>query len=352
MKLLHMADVHLGMEPDKGKPWGEGRGRQLWEAFSQAVDAAEEQQVDLVLIAGDLFHRQPLKRELAEVNGILSRLSRAQVVIMAGNHDYLSRTSFYRTFSWSKNIHFFSSEQLETLFFPELDATVYGFSYEHREIREERYSGIVKKPQGRYHILLAHGGDEKHVPLALKELEAMDFDYIALGHIHQPGQLREDRIVMAGNLQPMEHGDIGPRGYWIAGLDPRGTNVSFHPIRRCEYREVKLMVKECASNAQLLRKAEEQLEQLAPYQLAVLMLCGDCIPGFTPDVEELAKLPRVAAVEDRSRPGYDYMKLQQEYRGEIVDRFIRELQAMPQDEVARRALYLGVDALMGNSYVY
>lgn len=352
MKVLHMADVHLGMEPDKEKPWGEGRGRQRWEAFAQAIAAAEEQQADLVLIAGDLFHRQPLKRELAEVNGILSQLSRAKVVIMAGNHDYLSRNSFYRGFPWNENIRFFSSEQPETLFFPELNATVYGFSYEQREIREARYGGIVKKPQGRYHILLAHGGDEKHVPFSVKELEAMDFDYVALGHIHQPGQLRENRIVMAGNLQPMEHTDVGPRGYWIAELGSRGTNVSFHPIRKCEYREIKLSVKECASKFQLLRKAEEELAQLAPYQLAVLVLCGDCAPGFTPDVEELGRLPRVATVEDYSRPGYDYVKLQREYQGEIVGRFIREIQAMPQDEVVRRALYLGVDALMESADVY
>ena len=352
MKLLHMADVHLGMEPDKGKPWGEGRGRQLWEAFAQAIDAAEEQQVDLVLIAGDLFHRQPLKRELAEVNGILSRLTRARVVLMAGNHDYLSRNSFYRNYPWNENIRFFSSEQPEALCFPELAATVYGCSFEHREIREERYRGIVRKPQGRYHILLAHGGDEKHVPLKLKELEAMDFDYIALGHIHQPGQLRENRIVMAGNLQPMEHGDIGPRGYWIAELGPRGTHASFYPIRGCEYREVRIPVEACTANASLLRLAEERLSQLAPYQLAVLVLCGDCAPEFTPDAEALSKLPRVAAVDDRSRPGYDFVKLQQEYRGQIVDRYIKELLAMPQDEVTRRALYLGVDALMGNSHVY
>ena len=352
MKLLHMADVHLGMEPDKEKPWGQGRGRQLWEAFAQAIDAAQEQQVDLVLIAGDLFHRQPLKRELAEVNGILSRLTRAKVVLMAGNHDYISKNSFYRGFPWNENIHVFSSEQPEEVFFPELGATVYGFSYEHREIREERYSGIVKKPQGRYHILLAHGGDEKHVPLRLKELEAMDFDYIALGHIHQPGQLRENRIVMAGNLQPMEHGDIGPRGYWIAELGLRGTSASFHPIHGCEYREVKLSVEGCATNVWLLRQAAERVAQLEPYQLAVLALCGDCGPEFTPDVEELSKLPRVAAVEDHSRPGYDFQKLEREYRGQIVGRFIRELEAMTQDEVTQRAMYLGVEALMGNAHVY
>ncbi len=352
MKLLHMADVHLGMEPEKGKPWGEGRSRQLWEAFAQAIRAAEEQQVDLVLIAGDLFHRQPLKRELAEVNRILGQLTRARVVLMAGNHDYLSKNSFYRGFPWNENVYLFSSEQMEDLFFPELSTTVYGFSYEHREIREERYSRIVKRPQGRYHILLAHGGDEKHVPLKIRELEAMDFDYIALGHIHQPGQLRENRIVMAGNLQPLEHGDIGPRGYWIAELGRGGARTSFYPIQRCEYTKVELAVEENTSNFELVRQAQERIDELLPYQLAVLVLRGVYSPDVELDTEALSELKKVAAVEVCCKPGYDFQKLKQEYKNQVVGRFIQELEAMPQDEVTRRALYLGVEALMGNSHVY
>lgn len=352
MKILHMADVHLGMEPDKGKPWGEGRGRQLWAAFAQAVEAAEREAVDLVLIAGDLFHRQPLKRELAEVNGILSQLTRAKVVIMAGNHDYLTKNSFYRSFSWNENIYFFKSEQQEALYLPELSATVYGFSYEHREIREDRYSGVVKQPRGRYHILLGHGGDESHVPLKIPRLEALDFDYVALGHIHKPGQLRENRIVMAGNLQPLEYADIGPRGYWIAALGKGGAQVSFHPIRGCEYIKVELELDADATNFGLLTRAREAISRLLPHQLAVLSLQGLHSPGLEPDVEALGELPGVAAVENLCKPNYDFQKLKQEYGNQIIGRYIRQLEAMPQDEITRRALYLGVDALLGESHVY
>ncbi len=38
----------------------------------------------MVLIAGDLFHRQPLIRELREINYIFEQVPEIQVVIVAG----------------------------------------------------------------------------------------------------------------------------------------------------------------------------------------------------------------------------------------------------------------------------
>ena len=52
------------------------------------IDICEREQTDLLLIAGDLFHRQPLKKELKEVDYYFSRLSRTKVVLIAGNHDF------------------------------------------------------------------------------------------------------------------------------------------------------------------------------------------------------------------------------------------------------------------------
>lgn len=351
MRILHMADVHLGAEPDKDKPWGAGRGKLQWDAFGQAIRAAEEQRADLVLIAGDLFHRQPLKKELKEVNYILSGLSHTKVVIMAGNHDYLSKNSFYRNFPWNENIYFLKSEQMEALHFPELGATVYGFSYEHREIREKRYCNLKKQGPG-YHILLAHGGDDMHVPVNAGELMNMDFDYIAMGHIHKPQQLLENRIVMAGALKPLDHNDTGPHGYWVVELKKDTSNAIFYPIRGCEYTRVEVELDGTNTNRHLHRMVQERVEELAPYQLARVVLTGIYDPELPPEEETLREIQKVVAVEKLCKPNYNFQKLKQEYAQQLLGRFIKELEAMPQDEVTRKAMYLGVDALMGNSDVY
>ena len=56
------------------------------------LEEARRQQADLLLIAGDLFHRQPLKRELKEVAAGFAAIPDTEIVLIAGNHDYLHRS--------------------------------------------------------------------------------------------------------------------------------------------------------------------------------------------------------------------------------------------------------------------
>ena len=105
MKFIHIADVHLGARPDAGNAYSEEREREIFNALERVARACKEEEAELLLIAGDLFHRQPLLRELKEANDLFASIERTQVILIAGNHDYLKRDSYYRTFSWAKNVH-------------------------------------------------------------------------------------------------------------------------------------------------------------------------------------------------------------------------------------------------------
>ena len=67
MKFMHISDMHLGVKPDAGKAWSEKRAQDIWDSFAEVIEIAAEESPDFLLIAGDLFHKQPLKRELREV---------------------------------------------------------------------------------------------------------------------------------------------------------------------------------------------------------------------------------------------------------------------------------------------
>ena len=82
MKFFHIADTHLGAIPDAGFAWSEERRSEIWESFRSVVAKADREEVDLLLIAGDLFHRQPLMRELKEVNYLFSTLKKTKVVFI------------------------------------------------------------------------------------------------------------------------------------------------------------------------------------------------------------------------------------------------------------------------------
>ena len=68
MKFIHIADVHLGAEPEGLKSGSKSRGQEIWDSLEQIIHICEWEEIDLLLIAGDLFHRQPLKKaERAEL---------------------------------------------------------------------------------------------------------------------------------------------------------------------------------------------------------------------------------------------------------------------------------------------
>ena len=198
MKFIHIADVHLGAKPDQEKPWGKERENHSWQAFADVITKAGEEQVQLLLIAGDLFHRHPLLRELKEVNYQFSRIPRTQVVMIAGEHEYLNDHSYFGAFPWGENVHFLKEEKVDYVELEGLCTRVYGLSYHHRNIYENLCENITLKEDGYCNIFLAHGGDEEHLPFQVKELERMNFDYVALGHIHSPQHVGRDTLRYCG----------------------------------------------------------------------------------------------------------------------------------------------------------
>lgn len=60
MRFIHIADVHLGASPDAGKKYSEKRKNEIWDSFRKVIEVCRREETDLLLIAGDLFHRQPL----------------------------------------------------------------------------------------------------------------------------------------------------------------------------------------------------------------------------------------------------------------------------------------------------
>lgn len=166
--------------------------------MKRVVDACNKERTDLLLIAGDLFHRQPLLRELKEVNSLFATLKHTQVVLVAGNHDYLKKDSYYRTFRWARNVQMILSEDISCVEFPQLSLAVYGCSYHSREIKEAKYDNAFAGNKQRYEILIAHGGDEKHIPIQRNKIKALGYDYVALGHIHKPQVFQEEGAAYAG----------------------------------------------------------------------------------------------------------------------------------------------------------
>ncbi|MCD7868068.1 MAG: DNA repair exonuclease [Clostridiales bacterium] len=349
MRFIHLADVHLGAVPDRGCSWSEEREKEIWETFRRVIADIRRNPVDLLFVAGDLFHRQPLLRELREVNYLFSTIPDTRIYLMAGNHDPISRESFYNTFVWEPNVVFFREETLTCVKDEKLDVYVYGLSYHHREIREALYEKAEPRREEGMHILLAHGGDREHIPLNVSALSAKGFDYIALGHIHKPQVLLRDRAAYSGALEPIDRNDLGPHGY-IEGRVVNGRlRTEFIPFASRSYQQLILSLHEETTQLSLEDAMKTEIFRRGGQNIYRVILQGLRSPDLFLIPEKLKKLGNVTEVLDESSPAYDMQALYQRYSGTLIGDYIGWFLNHGMNETEKKALYYGLQALLETS---
>lgn len=342
---MHIADVHLGAEPDAGKKYSPQRKQEIWDSFTKVVDLCEKERMDLLLIAGDLFHRQPLMRELKEINYLFSRLSHTKVVLIAGNHDHIKKDSYYATFSWADNVYPLFDEEMQCAQIPEYDLGVYGFSYHRKEIRKPLYDSAAAPGRFRYEILLAHGGDESHIPVKKERLENLGYDYVALGHLHKP-QTVGQRAAYAGALEPIDKNDTGRHGYIKGTLDERGLRIRFVQHAKREYIHGKLEVTKAMTNTSLREKLRKFIEKNGMENLYKFVLTGFRDADMVLFLDSMDVYGNILEIRDETKPFYDLEQLAVRNRDNLLGRYIESFSMSEEDSVEQMALYDGVQALM------
>ena len=345
MRFIHIADVHLGMEPDPGFPWSKQRGEEIWESFRRIISLVQEEKPEFLLIAGDLFHRQPLLRELKEVNYLFSTIPDTTVVLMAGNHDYIRKDSFYREFSFGKNVVGLFREEMTRIDIPSKKTAVYGCSYYDREIPEDLLLDVRPEGTMRYHILLAHGGDASHIPWSKDHLAAKGFDYIACGHIHKPEILIPGKMAYAGALEPTDQTQPGPHGYLRGSIDERGTTVEFVPFARYEYVPLTLKVTEETTQYSLEQQLSRELLRLGSEKICIVTLSGRRQASLRFRKKRLMDLGNVIEVYANPRPAYDLELLKRTYSKSLIGAYIERLENSG-DKTQQKALDYGLEALL------
>ncbi|MBI4298664.1 MAG: metallophosphoesterase [Chloroflexi bacterium] len=158
------------------------------------VDTAHRLEVDLLLIAGDLFDHSRL--DVGVIQGALAELKRLHIpqVLIPGNHDQLDQGSLYHRVDMKSlfpSLRFISSHEGETLTFDELDLKVWGRAMDDHNENFRPLAGITPRDNGMWHLAVAHGfflpSRPIYVPsspIMAEEIEATGYDYVALGHAH------------------------------------------------------------------------------------------------------------------------------------------------------------------------
>ena len=226
MRIVHLSDTHLGLR-ELHHTDAEGRNvRELdvYDAFGRAIDKALELEPAAVVHSGDLFHgHHPSAAALGVALDQIARVRAAGIefVVIAGNHSTPRVRAISHPFSLLER---FGIEvvygQPRRLRFGELGVTAIPHSLD----REELAGWIAAAdpdPEARFNVLVAHvgleglarvgAGEPGAVELPGEILESVaDFDYIALGHLHQFDRPRVN-AVYAGSPERLSWADRASR---------------------------------------------------------------------------------------------------------------------------------------------
>lgn len=350
IRFIHLADVHLGAVPDRGCPWSREREEEIWETFRRVIVTIRKSPVDLLFIAGDLFHRQPLISELREINDLFATISQTRIFLMAGDNDYMKEDSFYRTFKWNENVSLFDEESRTCIEIPDKNIYVYGLSYEHKEIHEALYDDWKKSDKRGFHVLMAHGGDEEHIPMDFRKMAEGGFDYVALGHRCQQQAPLKDWMLYSGALEPIDRNDLGEHGYIEGTYDEGKVRTRFVPFASRSYQNLLLTVREGSTQHTLEEMLRNEIMKRGGKNIYRVIIQGTRSPGSLLLAERLKSMGNIVEVLDESRPAYDLEKLHEQYKGTLIGDYIEQFPDNGRRPVVQdKALYYGLQALLNAS---
>ena len=337
MKFIHTADIHLGaafLEKN-----------QLFESFERIIEDAKNEKVDVLMISGDLFNKQPLLKELREINALFSRIGNTKVFIIAGNHDFIKKDSYYNSFNWNENVIFIKGNKISRIDVDKLNLSIYGMSYHNREIRENIYDNLTPDNEERINILMAHGGDETHGPINFQSLNDSGFDYIALGHIHKYSEPIKNYAIYPGSIEPLDINETGAHGYVYGEITKTGRLIEFRSIakKRCIHYELDVTGKD--SNFGIIEELKKIIDKDAYYKINLIGKSKiDLNLGLFYNIKNVVK------VVDNTSLDYDIDKLLKDNENGILGEYIKNfvINNTSPSEIEKKSNEYAIKALIYN----
>lgn len=210
--VLHTSDCHLG---------GSGRadGREEL-AFAAMAELAMAEAVDVVLVAGDLFdHARVSEATLDFAAQQLGRLD-CPVVLLVGNHDALHDRSVHHRFEAlgrGDHVLLLDDPAGSSVAVPGTDVVVWGRAMVEHEPAYRPFAGVPARPADVWSIAAGHGlvvttpTPDRSSTIPPEDLDAVHWDYVALGHIHDHRVVRDQPapVVYPGATATSRRGEPG-----------------------------------------------------------------------------------------------------------------------------------------------
>lgn len=228
MRIIHCADIHLdsALSAHLGRERARGRRNEILNTFRKIFGYAAENDVQAVIIAGDLFDSETVSATTINVVlGEIAKYADIDVFYLRGNHD--PDESLFAGRRLPENLYLFGDEW-----------TQYQLKGSHIVIagavlNDENCNSIydeLELDENDINIVTLHGQEQEYGrarnmnDVCLKKLMGRGIDYLALGHVHgRKLESLDHRGVYCypGCLEGSGFDECGEHGFMMLDVDER-----------------------------------------------------------------------------------------------------------------------------------
>lgn len=359
VKILHLADLHIGAsETFLGERAASRRLEALF-TFEKAVDLANTQGVKLFLIAGDLLDSNRIENSFVErVTDKISSVPEIKFILSLGNHDPLNSDSPFLRVKLPSNLYVMPTKDtcIEVLD----GVKVYGKSFaESLQNGQEEFS--VSADENTVNIMCIHGCfglSGEYNPISDNFVIKSEMDYIALGHIHkrtEPKKVGNTYIAYSGCTEGLGFDETGEKGVYIGDIDKNSCELQFVPIQRRMHLIEKIDVTGLENEGKIFDKTlsllKEKYGENFADNLYKIVLSGEIPETFEIDSKEIAERLKTvtyfAKVYDETSIKFDLESIKNEVtlKGVFVKNMLEKIALDSENKALyERALKIGLKA--------
>lgn len=358
VKILHCADIHIDAAVSFLGEMAEKRKFETLLTFEKIVDAAVENNVKILAIAGDLFDNENPSQKL--VDAVFNKIASAKdlyVIYSAGNHDPLNTNSPFLNKQLPENLFVLGARD-ECITFDELKTRVYGRSFEGALLNgEEEFS--IKVPNDDYiNIMVQHGelkGDlsSEYNSITPKFIKNSGMDYIALGHVHKRtpiGKMGNTFFAYSGCPEGQGFDELDDKGVYIGEISKNCASLEFLQVAKRKHLHLKLDVTGCDDILSLILKQMEESDENYADHLYKIELVGsipsDTQINLTEITARLSERVYFAKIKDSTEYKIDFESLSNDpsLKGIFVKNMLKKIKEAPDNKLYKKALKIGLKA--------
>lgn len=355
VKFIHTGDLHLGLQFENASfslEYANKRRREIWETFDRIVQRAKEKEVDLLLIAGDLFEDEYCSvGDIKRIRGTLKALKKTRVIITTGNHDCINQNSLYNLIDWPDNVYIFQNDELTRIEFENINTVVWGLSWTKKQEKRNLVDDIEIE-NDKINFLVVHGdvfnNNSGYLPINKDKIKG--FEYVCLGHIHKP-QFISKNIAYCGSPEPLDFGETGIHGIIEGTATKSGISVEFIPFSKREF-VIKNVELDGSMDFQSIVRSiitcDSEINRRN--NLYRVILTGMIDRDVKLDIVELEEVLRdefnYLELKNNAKLDYDLEKIEMQNKDNIIGSFIREMKNEGlENPIIKDALYEGLEVL-------